>query len=103
MTQNILKVVADQPDTFEHLQRVEQTYPRCVMTLTKMDVHWNGNVPLCGMSGIQTGLPEGYIVGNINEGSLRAIWLSEPFKQYRRAHRQRDEGQMPICKGCPGM
>ncbi len=78
------------------------SYPRCNVPFKKLDVHWDGNVPLCGYSEIQTGRPEGLLLGNINNLSLIDLWNSALLEQYRSGHRLRKTELMPICNGCPG-
>lgn len=77
-------------------------YPRCTLPFKQLDVHWNGNVPLCTYSEMQTGKPGGYKIGNINEMSLMDIWSKTIIKEYRTAHRTRNEIKMPLCNGCIG-
>ena len=75
---------------------------RCTLTLRKLDVHWNGVVNLCGYSWMQTGEPEGVVLGNIEQTSLSAMWNSALMEQYREGHRTRREELIPVCRGCPG-
>ena len=75
---------------------------RCIMTLKTLDVHWDGNVPLCSYSDIQIGNPHGLLLGNIRENTLTELWNSPLMRQYRHGHRHRDPAMTPICKGCRG-
>jgi len=75
---------------------------RCTLPFKKLDVHWNGVVNLCGYSWIQTGEPEGVILGNIDSTSLSAMWNSGLMRQYREGHRCRRDELIPVCRGCPG-
>jgi MoaA/NifB/PqqE/SkfB family radical SAM enzyme len=75
---------------------------RCIMPLKTLDVHWNGNVPLCSYSDIQTGNPLGLVLGNIRDSTLTALWNGPLMRQYRQGHRHRDPAMTPICKGCRG-
>ena len=75
---------------------------RCTLTLRKLDLHWNGVVNLCGYSWLQTGDPEGVVLGNIATTTLSAMWNSDLMRQYREGHRSRREDLIPICRNCPG-
>src|SRR5262249_55320314 len=86
-------------DVFPHEQD-QGTIPRCTLPHKAMIVHYNGLVPLCELSQRQTGLPDGLIVGDVHQTTLKEIWNSELFQQYRTGHRHRDASLTPICKGC---
>ncbi len=75
---------------------------RCTLPFKKLDVHWNGVVNLCGYSWIQTGHPEGVVLGNISDTTLFEMWNSSVMRQYREGHRRGMEAMIPICRGCPG-
>ena len=92
----------DDPDVFVHDQKRKGSIPRCSLPTKAMIVHWNGRVPICELSQQQTGIPEGLIAGDIHDQSLREIWNSALFVQYRQGHRHRQAGLTPICSGCHG-
>lgn len=75
---------------------------RCTLPFKKLDVHWNGVVNLCGYSWIQTGHPEGVVLGNISDTTFSEMWNSSLMRQYREGHRRGMEVMIPICRGCPG-
>jgi MoaA/NifB/PqqE/SkfB family radical SAM enzyme len=75
---------------------------RCTLPFKKLDVHWNGIVNLCSYSWMQTGDPEGVVLGNLNDETLFAMWNSPLMRQYREGHRRRLEEMIPVCRGCPG-
>src|SRR5262245_61068031 len=75
---------------------------RCTLPFKKLDVHWNGIVNLCGYSWMQTGDPEGVVLGNLEDTTLFAMWNSPLIRQYREGHRRRIEAMIPVCRGCPG-
>jgi MoaA/NifB/PqqE/SkfB family radical SAM enzyme len=79
-----------------------ERYPRCTLPLKAMSVMWNGKVPLCDFSEKQTGNPEGLVLGNIADDTLRNLWNHKLIRQYRQGHRDRDIGRIPICQGCVG-
>jgi len=89
------------PDVFPHRQKVGMV-PRCAIPEKHMIMHYNGRVPLCELSQQQTSIPEGLIVGDIHDNSLRDIWNAPLFRQYRQGHRKRLDALTPICRGCIG-
>jgi MoaA/NifB/PqqE/SkfB family radical SAM enzyme len=101
MPQYLLDSSRVAPDVFRHFHNVGLV-PRCTYPSRSMMVHWNGRVPLCEASRQQTGIPDGLVVGNICEKSLREIWQSHIFRQYRAGHRTRNANLTPICRGCVG-
>ena len=80
----------------------EGRYPKCSLPFKIMDVHWNGNVPLCTYSIKQSGLKEGVLLGNVSNSTLLELWNHKLIKQYRDAHRSRDKAAMGLCNGCIG-
>jgi MoaA/NifB/PqqE/SkfB family radical SAM enzyme len=87
--------------TFE-TDAASERYPKCSLPFKMLNIHWNGNVPLCTYSIKQSGISEGYLLGNIKTQNLFELWNSPIIKQYRQAQRKRDLDQMPLCKGCFG-
>ena len=75
---------------------------RCTLPFKILDVNWNGNVPLCSHSRMQTGRPEGLSLGNINEKSLSEMWNGALMQRYRDGHRYAREELVPMCKNCVG-
>lgn len=80
----------------------QDVYPRCSLPFKILDVRWNGDVPLCHYGTLQTGHPDGLLLGNIAEASLVELWTSATMRGYRKAHRDRAQPGMPICRGCIG-
>jgi MoaA/NifB/PqqE/SkfB family radical SAM enzyme len=101
MSQYIIDVGGNDDDVYAPVHATGD-YPRCTLPFKVLDVHWNGNVPLCSYSGKQTGQPEGLLLGNIRTRPLEDLWNDAVMSQYRRAHRTRDESLMPVCNGCFG-
>jgi MoaA/NifB/PqqE/SkfB family radical SAM enzyme len=95
--QYILDFLADPPQGF-----TPQTEGRCTLPFKMLDVHWNGIVNLCSYSWMQTGDPEGVVLGNLVDTTLFAMWNSPLMRQYREGHRRRLEAMIPVCRGCPG-
>jgi sulfatase maturation enzyme AslB (radical SAM superfamily) len=95
--QYILELGADTSRAFRPISE-----GRCTLPLKKLDLHWNGIVNLCGYSWMQTGDPEGIVLGNIAHATLLEMWNGDLIRQYREGHRRRIEAMTPICRGCPG-
>lgn len=85
-----------------HTDSKKGYYPRCSIPFKLLDVHWNGDIPICTYSEMQLGRPGGMVLGNINTHTLNEIWNNPVIKQYRDAHRARMESAMPMCNGCQG-
>jgi len=88
-------------DVFPHHQ-LTGLVPRCTYPSRVLVVHWNGKIPICEVSQRQTGIPDGFVVGNLRENTLREIWHASVFRQYREGHKTRNASLTPICKGCVG-
>lgn len=101
MPQYLIEAGGSDDDVYAPV-RAPNAFPRCTLPFKAIDVHWSGNVPLCTYSDKQSGWPEGMPLGNINERSLVDLWNDPLLRQYRRAHRERDESGMPLCNGCFG-
>lgn len=99
--QYVLDMRTGEPDSF--LATIsERDWPRCSMPFKELKILWNGNVPLCKYSHLQTKDEVGLRLGNINENTIRDLWNNPVMKQYRNAHRTRNTAEMPICRGCFG-
>jgi len=77
-------------------------WPRCTLPFKELKILWNGNVPLCKYSHLQTKDEIGIHLGNVNTDSIVGLWNHPTMKQYRNAHRKRLTSEMPICRGCFG-
>jgi MoaA/NifB/PqqE/SkfB family radical SAM enzyme len=86
-------------DVFGTRQRLD--HPRCTLPFKGLGVHWNGIVPLCSNSTLQTGRPDGLVIGNVHETPLEELWRHPLMVQYRIGHRKRDTERTTICGGCP--
>jgi MoaA/NifB/PqqE/SkfB family radical SAM enzyme len=102
MKQYVVDVTSRDDDAFK-LHREAGRYPRCSLPFKIMNVHWNGEVPLCSYSHNQTEDKKQLILGNINDNSLLEIWNSPSMRQYRAGQRSRNESMMPLCNGCMGI
>jgi Iron-sulfur cluster-binding domain len=87
-------------DAYLNVQRASNEYPRCTLQFKDLCVMWDGNVPLCQYSAMQTGAEPGLLLGNLNTTTILHLWNAPLMKQYREAHRTRQTGKMPICTGC---
>jgi MoaA/NifB/PqqE/SkfB family radical SAM enzyme len=77
-------------------------FPKCSLPFRNIQIRSNGDIPICQISGSSLSPSKKVITGNINDASVQEIWNGVLFKQYRNAHRARNEELMPICKGCKG-
>ncbi len=93
------KELDNDADVYENVQRKLGEYPKCSLPFKDLDITWSGDVPVCHYSAAQVGEP-GLILGNISRDTLLSLWNSPTMKQYREAHRHRNEAKMPICSGC---
>ncbi len=88
-------------DLYIPYQQKQEEYPKCTMPFKSLDINWDGNVPLCSLSFLQVG-PHDFILGNVNDRSIDALWNGDIIRKYRRGHRWRRFELIPICKGCKG-
>jgi MoaA/NifB/PqqE/SkfB family radical SAM enzyme len=101
--QHVLDITGEDTDIYGiGLFCKKDEFPRCTQPLKKLDIHWNGNVPLCSYSHAQSGRREGVLLGNINANSLSELWNCELIRTYRFAHKRRNKALMPLCNGCIG-
>ena len=77
-------------------------FPRCSFTFKQLNVHWNGDVPLCTYGTRQADDPQMAYLGNINTDTIMELWNHQLIRNYRNAHRHRIKEDMPICNGCGG-
>ncbi len=80
----------------------ENFHPKCSLPFKKLDIHWDGNVPLCSYYYKQANHPNSYILGNVEYQNLKEIWNLELISHYRKALKMRDKKNMPLCAGCIG-
>ena len=100
--QYILNVSAPEKDVYHAQSALYNEFPRCSFPFKELKIFWNGNIPLCKYSHLQTGDSTGIILGNININGLAEVWNHKVMKEYRVGHRKRQEELMPICRGCIG-
>jgi MoaA/NifB/PqqE/SkfB family radical SAM enzyme len=98
-TQRLQDYFSEDGDVFDRGRT--EAYPPCLLPFRSLGVSWDGDVPLCRASALQSGSPQGLRLGNIHETTLAEIWRGALLRQYREAHRRRDPAAMPICRNCP--
>ncbi len=76
--------------------------PHCAIMLKDLEVHFDGNVPLCAATRILLGEKEDFSMGNINTDSLNDMWNGEVMSKYRHANRKGTNELREFCIGCPG-
>jgi MoaA/NifB/PqqE/SkfB family radical SAM enzyme len=94
------KEIEGDTDAYQNVQRASNEYPRCTLPFKDLCVTWDGNVPLCQFSAMQTGAEPGLLLGNLNTTTISRLWNAPLMKQYREAHRTRQPEKMRICAGC---
>jgi radical SAM protein with 4Fe4S-binding SPASM domain len=94
-------VWADQVAGIKNLSEEEQRYfpfrkerfP-CSLLFKNVVVLWNGDVVPCCLD-----YDAKFVLGNVNENTLKEIWNSEKFNELRRNHIDGNYDN-PLCKGC---
>ena len=99
--QYVIDMDTGENDVF-HPDIEEAAFPRCSFPFKELKILWNGIVPLCKYSHIQTGDEIGLQLGNIVSADLHELWNHSIMRSYRQGHRKRSPELMPICKGCMG-
>ncbi|MBL7940170.1 MAG: radical SAM/SPASM domain-containing protein [Flavobacteriales bacterium] len=104
MPQYVLKddEIATIEDAFTPRSGTPGQYPKCTLPFRNLQVRWNGDVPICQISGSTLIPAKKVVTGNVKDHLVQDLWNGNMFKTYRHAHRTRDEAAMPICKGCKG-
>jgi len=82
------------------INREDSEFKRCTDVFNHMNIHWDGDVPLCTATEYRHG-KRGLLVGNINVSSLEELWTSELLGRYRRAHLALRPNDAPGCAACP--
>ena len=97
--------VVDETGTGEDVYGIDVIagrFPRCSLTFKQLNVHWNGEVPLCTYATRQADDAQTAYLGNINTDTIIELWNHKLIRKYRHAHRKRIEEDMPLCNGCGG-
>lgn len=84
--------VGTKPQQDGHLPESERY---CVWPFKDIQILWDGRVSPCVFDFDGT-----KIMGNVNQQSVRQIWLSPGYEAFREAWRQRKSNAIPICKAC---
>ena len=84
------------------IQTSVEEYPKCALPFKQLNILWNGDVPMCTYYYLQADNPDDFILGNINKSGLKQLWTSPLIQHYRKAHKNRDIKNMPLCAGCGG-
>ena len=67
----------------------------CVNIWERLTVFWNGDVTICCMD-----VDGDFVVGNLGENSIGAIWNGERLSSIRRIHKQGKLEKFPFCEHC---
>lgn len=80
---------------FLHTPVNRRRYAPCTFLWNAMLVLWNGDVAPCAQDFFAT-----YIIGNVQEKSLREIWNDEPQQRLRRGLKERRPEDFAACTEC---
>jgi len=80
-------------DTYEG-ENIDFQNP-CISPFSTLEIFYDGVIPLCGCDY----KPE-YLLGNLNESTIKEIWQSNEFENYRKIHLSGERFKMPICDRC---
>ncbi len=99
--QLVVDFTGDADDVYS-IDVAEGRYPRCKLPFAQMSINWDGEVPLCPYIYHQADDPRKFILGNVNQASLVALWNHPLMTGYRHGHKQRLTNEIPLCNGCGG-
>ena len=85
----------NQPDRGKEYHPVQLQRIPCYKLWQTLNVHWNGQVPLCCMD-YNTDI----VLGDLNEQTLQEVWHGDKLKQIREIHINQEYEKMPICQKC---
>lgn len=79
---------------------IENRDKPCRLTSSSLSVDYLGNIKMC--CNVLSGYPahETYIMGNIRNDDLVAVWNSSQFEAMRRRHLKSDWSMSEICRSC---
>lgn len=72
-----------------------ETVP-CPFIFERLNIDSRGNVMICGYD-----ISANTSCGNVNEDSIKDIWLGPAFEFYRSKHLSGEGDDIPLCSGCP--
>lgn len=75
-------------------EKIEYPGP-CISPFSTFESFYDGVVPLCGCDY----KPE-YVLGNLNESSIKEVWQSDSFEKIRHIHIEGNRSKIPICDKC---
>lgn len=81
------------PDTYDGLPLIDKKV--CAYPFYVMAVNADGSVSVCGNDWAY-----GTVVGNVKEQSLREIWFSDRFNQFRETMLEDRRADIPVCANC---
>lgn len=64
----------------------------CTMPLTRVDIHRDGRIALCG---------DGYTIGNLHDRTIRSAWTGDRMRQFRAVWNK--TASFPMCFRCCGI
>ena len=67
----------------------------CISPFSTLEILYDGTVPLCGCD-----YKPAYVLGNVKNQNLKAIWNNIEFKKIRDLHKSGKRNHIPLCIGC---
>jgi len=85
--------------SFWEYKRREKTIPprekTCKILGSRLTIFWNGDVTICCSD-----VDGDYILGNLNEQSIRKIWKSKQLLSIKKLHKKKQFQKIPLCYRC---
>ncbi|QOR36416.1 SPASM domain-containing protein [Clostridium sp. 'deep sea'] len=85
----------NQPDRGNEYHPIRLQRIPCYKLWQILNVHWNGEVPLCCMD-----YNANIVLGDLTKQSLQEVWQGEKLKQIREIHINQEYSKLPMCKHC---
>lgn len=76
-------------------EKLENVAKPCYLPFYKMFIDWNGNVLICSEDWARKG-----ILGNVNDTSVKEVWLSEAAMSYRKSLAKGNRSEQSPCNTC---
>ena len=74
---------------------IKRAQKPCIMLWKNLSIYWNGDVvPCCD------DFDKGYVVGNVNNKSIKEIWNDKPLVELRKKHVQNKQKLVSLCREC---
>lgn len=74
---------------------------KCASIFQHIGIRYNGDIPLCDLSGLTDQSSDGIILGNIKNDRLLDVWRGPVISGFREAHRRGGRRKLAVCCRCP--